>query len=306
MREAEQIRQQFWSENPQERREKLMPFFWRTIARQGQVLGDPRHNSAIRCTNGRYFSYPGYSELLCGFGDPDIDSNDKLPNKNVTVLEWLNRQPGLESRVAAFASWDVFPFILNQQRSGIHVDAGWPANSSSENVADSSDVASELPHVWPGVRYDVFTYRRAVEYLQQRRPRVLYVALGETDDWAHEGRYDLYLDAARRNDRYLEELWKLAQTLPEYKDQTTLIVTSDHGRGDGREGWKSHGIEFPGSDRTWAAILGPDTTSLGLRSGFQGTQSQVAATVADALGLNFQETDERIAAPYSLVERAIR
>ncbi|MGI8992391.1 MAG: hypothetical protein ACR2I2_22775, partial [Bryobacteraceae bacterium] len=40
-------------------------------------------------TNGLNFSYPGYSETLCGFADPRIKSNDKVPNPNVTVLEWL-------------------------------------------------------------------------------------------------------------------------------------------------------------------------------------------------------------------------
>jgi hypothetical protein len=32
---------------------------------------------------------------------------------------------------------------------------------------------------------------------------------GETDDWGHEGRYDLYLHAARNFDQFVRILWKL-------------------------------------------------------------------------------------------------
>ena len=68
-------------------------------------------------TNGLWFSYPGYNEMFSGAADPRVDSNDKVPNPNVTVLEWLNSRPGFQGRVAAFGSWDVLPFILNTGRS---------------------------------------------------------------------------------------------------------------------------------------------------------------------------------------------
>ena len=76
-------------------------------------------------TNGYNFSYPGYSEILCGFADPGIDSNAKKNNTNITVLEWLTQKPGFEKSAVAFGSWDVFPFIINETRSGIPVNAGW-------------------------------------------------------------------------------------------------------------------------------------------------------------------------------------
>ena len=125
-----------------------------------------------------------------------------------------------------------------------------------------------------------------------RQPRLLYVAVGDPDDWAHAGRYDLYLDATQRCDHYLRQWWDSIQS---QRDHTTLIVTTDHGRGDGREGWKSHGKQFAGSDRIWMAVVGPDTPPLGLRKTGTASQSQVAATVASLLGENFPATDARIA-----------
>ena len=300
VREVDAIRQRFWADSPQERRVRLMPFFWNVIAKDGQVFGDVNAGSVVRVTNGRNFSYPGYNEILCGFGDEAIDSNAKLPNRNVTVLEWLNRLPNYQGHIAAFGSWDVFPYILNHERSGIYVNAGW---QDLEIFADDRDkaqwnsLANSLPRYWSGVRYDAFTFRGAFEYLQAKRPRVLYVALGETDDWAHDGRYDQYLDAAYRSDRYIQQLWEACQQLDDYRGKTTFVITTDHGRGDDRDGWKSHGDSVAGSEYIWIAVLGPDTESLGQRMSINVTQSQVAATVAAMLGEDFVATDNRIAQP---------
>ncbi|MBI2477165.1 MAG: AP protein [Planctomycetia bacterium] len=275
-----------------------MPFFWNVVAKRGQVVGDVSADSVVRVTNGRYFSYPGYNEILCGFGDEAIDSNAKRPNRNVTVLEWLNRKASYRGRVAAFGSWDVFPYILNQERSGIYVNAGWQDLEMFANEREQEQwnaLANSLPRVWSSVRYDAITVRGALEYLQVKRPRVLYVALGETDDWAHDGRYDQYLDAASRSDQYIQQIWEACQKLDDYRGKTTFVITTDHGRGDDRDGWKSHGVSTAGSEYIWIAVIGPDTESLGQRININVTQSQVAATVAALLGEDFATTDDRIA-----------
>ena len=302
VRDVDAVRSRFWAESPEERRKQLMPFFWSVVAKQGQVFGDINAESIVRVTNGRYFSYPGYNEILSGFADEAINSNAKRPNRNVTVLEWLNQMESYRGRVAAFGSWDVFPYIINQERSGIYVNAGWQELDFFANAADKKQwdlLARELPRYWPGVRYDTFTFRGALEYLQIKRPRVLYLALGETDDWAHDGRYDLYLDAAHRSDQYIKELWETCQQLDEYQGKTTFVITTDHGRGDDREGWKSHGSSIAGSEYIWIAVIGADTPSLGQRSKIKATQAQVAATLAALLGEDFAATNDRIAPPLS-------
>ena len=297
VRNPAQTMQRFWAESAEQRRQKLMPFFWNVIAKEGQVFGDPSRESPVHVTNGLFFSYPGYNEILSGSADPAIDSNDKRANPNVTVLEWLHQMPPYRGRVAAFASWDVFPFIINTQRSGIYVNAGWQALEHFRDRGEQerlNSLANELPHYWDNVRYDAFTFRAAVEYLHVQQPRVLYLALGETDDWAHAGRYDLYLDAARRTDDSLQRLWRAVQEHPKYANQTSFVVTTDHGRGDGRDGWKSHGTNYPGSDLIWIAAMGPDTAPRGVVRGVQATQSQVAATVAALLGEDFVSTSPKI------------
>ena len=300
IRDPAQTLDRFWRENPEARRSALMPFFWSTIAREGQVFGDPSAASTVTVANGHYFSYPGYNEILTGYGDPRIDSNDKIPNPNVTVLEWLHGRPGYHGRVFAFASWDVFPFIINDRRSGIPVNAGWQPLAGSADDAERdllNQLADELPHYWANVRYDAFTYRGAADCLARNRPRVLYVSLGETDDWAHARRYDLYLAAAWQNDDFLRRLWEAAQSLPEYRGKTSLVLTTDHGRGGSGKDWTSHGRDIPGSDRMWIAVLGPDTPSLGIRKNQNATQGQVAATVAALLGEDYHTAAPQSAPP---------
>ena len=287
VKDAAATKKSFWREKAVERRNLLMPFLWKTIVKKGQLIGDPSVGAHAKTTNGLHFSYPGYNEILSGRADPRVVSNAKINNPNVTVLEWLNRRAGFRGRVGAFASWDVFPYIINQKRSGIYVNAGWQELKFFRNksaLKAFNELTESLPRYWPNVRYDAFTFRGALEYMHVKKPRVLYVALGETDDWAHSNRYDLYLDAAQRNDLYIERLWKAAQELPQYKGRTTLIITTDHGRGDGRVGWKSHGVTYAGSDRIWIAVMGPDTPARGIRTKVSVKQNQIAATVTELLG----------------------
>src|SRR6267143_3641614 len=105
-----------------------------------------------------------------------------------------------------------------------------------------------------------------LDSLREQQPRVLFVGYGETDNWGHAGRYDLLLHSAHLFDHFVEELWHSLQGLPAYRDQTTFIITTDHGRGSGPIDWKEHGVEQPGSENIWIAVLGPDTRALGERT----------------------------------------
>jgi bisphosphoglycerate-independent phosphoglycerate mutase (AlkP superfamily) len=126
---------------------------------------------------------------------------------------------------------------------------------------------------------------------------VLFVGYGETDNWAHSGRYDLVLHSAHEFDRYVHELWDTMQAMPEYRGQTTFIITTDHGRGDGLVEWKEHGAEQKGSENIWIAVIGPDTAALGEREHiWPVTQAQIAATLAAFLGKDYRH-DVSAAAP---------
>jgi dienelactone hydrolase len=204
--------------------------------------------------------------------------------------------------VAAFGSWDVFPFIINRERSGVLVNAGFDPLTSGDPSRRGllNDLIEETTPAADGVRHDALTFAAALEHVRQARPRVLYLALGETDDWAHAGRYDHYLRSARRFDRFTRRLWDEMQALEQYRDRTTFVITTDHGRGGGRGfgSWRKHGEKLPESQDIWIGVLGPDTPALGERvPAGTVTQSQVAATLAAALGEDFARATAGTAPP---------
>jgi hypothetical protein len=282
----------YWRDTADGRRRALLPFLWEVVARQGQLYGNPDRASEAYVTNGLNFSYPGYSETFCGFPDPRVNSNDKVPNPNVTMFEWLNKKRAFQGQIAAFGAWDAFPYILNAARSGLLVNAGWdPFHDAHENERFQflNQLKRDTPKVWADEPFDALPFYTALEYLKLHKPRLLYLSLGETDDWAHAGNYAEYLNSAHRADSFLRTLWETVQSMPEYRGRTTLIFTPDHGRGNSPVEWKNHGEKVPESKYIWLAFLGPDTPALGERSQIEAVkQNQIAATIAALLGEDYR------------------
>ena len=300
-----ELRQRYWRDDPAERRRLLLPFLWNTIAAEGQIFGNKTLGSRAQVTNPFCYSYPCYNEMLTGFGDPRIDSNEYGPNPNMTVFEWLNGSQDLNGRVAVHATWDAFHDIFNVRRSGLPVQAGVnpPKRAGAgQRLTPRDELLNELyrttTHIADDEPYNSLLHVAVRDYIQSAQPRVLFVGYGETDYWGHQGRYDLLLRAIQHFDGFLAELWQTMQSMPQYRGRTTFIVTTDHGRGSGPVEWKHHGAEQKGSEDIWIAALGPDTPALGERRGIAPVmQSQIAATVAALLGRDFTAAAPAAAPP---------
>ena len=300
--EDQPVYRRFWAESPELRRQKLLPFFWGTLMRQhGSIAGNPRANSAVRLTNTHRFSYPGYSEILLGEAHDDvIKSNDAVQNPYPTVLEVLKARLGLsEAQVAAFTSWNVFDAIVEHTKGSLTVNAGFePFESPTPLIQALSRLQMETPTPWNSVRHDAYTFRFAMDHLQRARPRVMYLALGETDDWAHDGRYDRMLEAYERTDNYLKELWTWIDGDPEYRGRTHLLITTDHGRGRTVADWRNHGAKVEGAQHVWIAIISPAMPRRGeWRDHPPLATNQVAATLAAWMGVDWQALRPSAGAP---------
>lgn len=288
------IFREYWDADPAVRREKLMPFLWSLVKQNGTLLGNRWLNSQMDNANPYWFSYPGYSEILTGYADTAINSNDHPANEHVTVLEFLNNQEALKGKVAAFGAWHAFDRIINEQRSGIPVfnamdSFGLDNPTEKEQLLNQMLRDSYKP--WHDHEcLDVFTHYGAMEYLKTRKPRVLYIAYGETDEWAHAGKYRSYLDAARQVDSWIKSIWEQVQQDPAYKDKTAILISTDHGRGDlVKSEWTSHGSQIAGASQIWLAAMGPGIPAKGEQSG--GTpiwQQQLAQTLASLLGYRYE------------------
>lgn len=278
----------------EERRKKLMPFMWSVIESQGRIFGNRKLGNKVDNANPFWFSYPGYSEIFCGYADTAVNSNNYPPNPNTNVLEYIHRQEGFAGKVAAFGAWDAFDRILNEARAGFPVVCG-SENTGGANPSPREQLLNQMKRdayspFGDAERLDVFTHYAAMEYLQAKRPRVLYISYGETDEWAHHGHYRDYLDAARQTDKWIQDIWNWLQADPAYKDKTTMFITTDHGRGDKiKAQWTSHGKQIADSHEMWFAAIGAGIAPGGeMKKNTQLYQKQIAQTVAESLGLRFE------------------
>lgn len=205
-------------------------------------------------------------------------------------MEFLNNQPKLNGKVAAFTTWDVFPFIINTNRSKIPVNSGIDlvAGKLTEKEKLLNEILSKVPSL-ASDRFDFVTYFLAKEYLIKNSPKLMFISFDETDEFAHEAKYREYLFAANNVDKYIADLWAYCQNNPKYKDKTTFIITTDHGRGDViKSQWTSHGQKVKDSNQIWLAAIGPDTKPVGeINSVGQLYQNQIANTIALLLGYDF-------------------
>ncbi|MEO8721532.1 MAG: hypothetical protein ABI297_03645 [Ginsengibacter sp.] len=287
------IFEKYWSDKVSDRREKLLPFLWNTVATKGQIYGNRNFGNKVDNANPYWFSYPGYSEIFCGYVDSLVNSNSYQDNPNTNVLEFINRQPKFKNRVAAFGAWNAFDRILNKPRCGFPVVAAFTPtggkNPNSNEQLINRMLRDSYKPFGMGECLDVYTHYGALEYLKTRKPKVLYIAYGETDEWAHSGHYKDYLESAHQFDAWVKDIWNYIQSEPQYKNKTSLFITVDHGRGDeNKDQWTDHGSEIPDAHEIWFAVMGPDTPAKGeVKSDMQIYQKQFAQTMAALLGLKF-------------------
>jgi hypothetical protein len=285
------LKQLYWNDNIDERRKMLLPFIWNTLAKKGTLYGNRKYNSRVSVANPYRFSYAGYNEIFTGFADNAIIANRKKYNSNENVLDFLNEQPGYNNKVAAFASWNLFEYIFNKKQSSIYLNNGYQTITHDSLTATetlANGVQQYAVNNMAATRNDMLTFVTAKEYIQTHHPKVVYIGFGETDEYAHGGNYDEYLQSAHLFDQYIAQLWYLVNKDPFYKNNTSFIITTDHGRGKKPNSWVRHDMFTSGSKNTWLMTLGSAFTPQGeIKNDQEIFNEQLAQTIAQLLGYNF-------------------
>ncbi len=285
----------YWADDVEIRRTKLMPFTWNYIAKHGQLYGNRDKGNKVNVKNPYWISYPGRAEVLSGFVDKKINSNGYGINTNPNVLEFINKQTGYKGKVVTFACWGATGRCLNKPNSDMLINVPWE-NINGDHLTDAEILANEMQHfipkIWGNIeRLDANVYALAKSYIIASHPKVIYIDFGDTDEYAHHGQYDGYLNDIHNLDAMIGKLWKLMQNDPFYKGNTTFFIVPDHGRGLGSE-WTSHGSSIAHADETWFMVMGPDTKPLGVvKKKEQIYQTQYASTIAKILGFNYKVQD---------------
>ena len=105
---------------------------------------------------------------------------------------------------------------------------------------------------------DEFTFLVATEVMRRFAPSFLTITLSDMEV-AHFGSYSLHMAGIGTVDRLVYELWTQLQSLPAYKDKTTLFVLPEFGRdldGSTTNGFFNHRQNSESTRVTWMMCLG--------------------------------------------------
>ena len=220
---------------------------------------------------------------------------------NVSVFEVVNRDPRYHGSVYCYASWESIRYAVNNVRGEFPASATYEDNCAAKpnDVLRLIDEMQQgMPHIWGEERFDAFTYAYALETLKQDHPKVMYISFGDTDEWAHDGQYDRYLESINATDNFIRRIVETCEADPFYKGKTTYLITCDHGRGY-RASFTSHGSGTRGSEQTWMMAFGKGIEPLGeTTDNGPFYNQQMAATIADVLGIDFMPGDSVKKAPF--------
>lgn len=296
------MRDRYGAPTPAERRAKLMPRLWNELVPQGMAFGNTAYGNRVTVQNRVFWSTPGYVEMLTGGPRPEVADNEPRRYSNPTALEHARSALGLETyEVAQFGSWDGFSLAAASSGRSFLMNGAYdslPPELATPEIDRLCALRRDVMGLWTEGSNDMLTYRIAKAYVEKHRPRVLWLALVNSDDWAHADRYDRYLEYLHRADAMLGDLWATLQSIDAYRGRTTMIVTTDHGRGRQGSDWAEHDATIPGSEDIWLVVIGPDTPAVGeVRQPGTLYQGQVAATLLEFLGIDSRELGEGVLPP---------
>ncbi|HEY0262736.1 MAG TPA: sulfatase-like hydrolase/transferase [Chitinophagales bacterium] len=286
----------------EEKRKALSPFMWTTVAQNGIILGNSDAGNTLHLANPYLMSYPGYSELYSGYVNLKVNRNSFPENPNLNIFDALKTDSSFANSMVVFSNWDAFPKILNTYRNKIPMFCNYVSNdtiNAATNTFGVSKFSTNYPHVSPFSEKDTTVYHSAKEYIVKKHPKATVISFDETDHFAHYGKLSSYIMAVYQCDQFMQDLWNTLQADSFYKDQTILVMTCDHGRGNAvGGGWKHHGKFLPASRNTWFAAIGPNVNAKGESKEVTiHYHNQIAATILQLLGKDYENPDHKVGKP---------
>jgi arylsulfatase A-like enzyme len=235
-------------------------------------------------------SLPSYHSQMAGAVQPCLDNAcgritvETFPEKLKHQLNLLKKE------IAIFGSWYSITESAEHIEGSIFTNTGnVPMFDPDTGIPDPEMM--EINHKqladFPEdeyARYDKYTFAQAMHYFQKYKPRFLWIALNDSDEHAHANDLPGYHSALSFYDNVLDQIFTQLQLL-QIENETMVIVTTDHGRGNGDK-WTDHGPSLPESKQTWAFVMNgrlvPMTESNGVAA--YNTLS-IRPTVENAMGL---------------------
>jgi hypothetical protein len=268
----------------------LTPNLQRWLDSDAIALGVPGHGPEMVASGPRFISLPGYLEIFAGKPDPACEGNECVRPPVHTIVDDVRESSGADD-VAVITSWpniaraaagDPAPYVMSAGRKLLSRGDVLRADPATVPLLERGARVK----AWPGegdYRPDAYTAPVALRYLETARPRLLFVGLGDADEYAHRSDYHGYLDAVHASDAFLGDLQTTLARMGARGRHTTVLVTADHGRA---YSFVDHGARYPESARVWLVAGGGDVQGHGLvAADRRHTLSDIAPTVRSLLGI---------------------
>jgi hypothetical protein len=242
-----------------------------------------------------YVSLPRYAEMLTGRAGVCANNEcDRRPEH--TLADSFVDAGASMGEVAVIASWEKLELVASRDPSGVLISAGRHGGATCNLLATDTELGglvkdAEDASPAPGredYRPDGYTSALAMKYLEKDKPRFLFVALGDTDEYGHQDDYAGYLDALRTADAMVGETIRITSKWEAMGDETLILVTADHGRA---EDFQDHGQAYPESRRTWLVGAASSGAPQLKRLGSEGRLADIAPSVEQMLKLVHNDYD---------------
>ncbi len=252
----------------------------------------PPGEAWVVATN-KSFSLMGGSKLR-DFGDP-YAANVVLPKQLLidTIKEAVGAGAGPVGNRLALAERMMSALDEGYEGFGWRVHESGRALDSNLRATLAKSLLDYFNDPTMPTSGDELTFFMSKEIMTRFAPSLMLVNFWDIDI-AHYGAFSLYIDAIRRTDRLVADLWRHAQSLPEYRDRTTMLVVPELGRDSdvAGNGFANHRSGDDSCRRVWLVALGAGVPA-GAGTERPITTSDVAPTIARILGFDMPDCEGR-------------
>jgi hypothetical protein len=232
--------------------------FWEKHANKVIFYGMPNTKTSISVAS-IPTSLPSYQSQMSGAIQPCYGNQCGRITVQTFPEALIEKMQLQKQDVAVFSSWYEIGYSAEHVYGTIYTNTGnFPVYDPNTQTADSVmydlNMQQNNNHGrGESLRYDKYTFAQAIHYFEVYKPRFLWISLDESDEAAHTGNLQAYHEALNFYDYVLDEVFTKLKNM-QIEDETMLIVTTDHGRGNGPL-WTSHGPGMFASKQTWAFVM---------------------------------------------------